>query len=126
MKKQAEDWIASADKDLSAAEILIKENASLTNIVTFHCQQAIEKYLKAFLIENDILLIRTHDLVKLNGMIKEVKDLGLNEEELVVINEIYIDSIHQDESGSIHESTSDDRQAKEFIEFAKEVKAMIV
>jgi len=126
MKKQAEEWIASADKDLSAAEIIIKENCSLTNIVAFHCQQAIEKYLKAFLIENDILLIRTHDLVKLNGMIKEVKDLGIDEEELVVMNGIHIDSMNPDELGLMHDGTLSENQAKEFIEFAKEVKAMIV
>jgi len=73
MKKQAEEWITLADKDLYAAEIMFKEDYSLTNIVAFHCQQAIEKYFKAFLIENDAPLIRTHDLIKLNGMIKEIK-----------------------------------------------------
>jgi hypothetical protein len=33
------------DKGLSAAEIIFKDEHPLTNIVTFHCQQTIEKYL---------------------------------------------------------------------------------
>ena len=49
MKKQVEDWILLADKDLYAAEILLKDEYPLTNIVAFHCQQSIEKCLKAFL-----------------------------------------------------------------------------
>jgi len=125
MKKLVEDWIALADKDLYAAEIMLKENYSLTNIVTFHCQQAIEKYLKAFIIENDIPLIRTHDLIKLNGMIKEFKDLEINEENLIVINEVYIDSRYPGELGFMHDGAPTDEQAKEFIEYVKEVKTII-
>jgi HEPN domain-containing protein len=42
MKRQVEDWIKFAEKDIMAASEII-ENPELTNIVTFHCQQAIEK-----------------------------------------------------------------------------------
>jgi HEPN domain-containing protein len=59
MKKQVEDWVLLADNDLYAAEIIIKDDHPLTNIIAFHCQQAIEKYLKAYLIENDVPLIKT-------------------------------------------------------------------
>jgi len=124
MKKQAEDWIALANKDLYAAEIMIKEDYSLTNIVTFHCQQAIEKYFKAFLIENDVPLIRTHDLIKLNGMIKEIKDLGIDEEKLIMINEVYIDSRYPGELGLMPDGAPTDKQAKEFIEFVKEIEQL--
>jgi len=126
MKKQVEDWIVLADKDLYAAEIMIKNNDSLTNIVAFHCQQAIEKYLKAFLIENDVPLIRTHDLIKLNGMTKEIKDLGINEEKLIIINEVYIDSRYPGEIGLMPHGAPTSKQALEFIKCAKEVKAIII
>jgi len=125
MKKQAEDWITLADKDLYAAEIMNKEDYSLTNIVAFHCQQAIEKYFKAFLVENDVPLIRTHDLIKLNGMIKEIKDLDIDEEKLIVINEVYVDSRYPGELGLMHGGAPTERQVKEFIEYAKEIKAII-
>ncbi|MDR0760377.1 MAG: HEPN domain-containing protein [Treponema sp.] len=64
MKKQVEDWILLADNDLYVAEIIIKDDYPLTNIIAFHCQQTIEKYLKAYLMENDVPLIKTHDLIK--------------------------------------------------------------
>jgi hypothetical protein len=41
MKKQVEDWILLADKDLYAAEILLKEQYPLTNIVAFHCHYSL-------------------------------------------------------------------------------------
>ena len=35
MKKQVEDWIRLADKDLFAAEILLKDENPLTNQLSF-------------------------------------------------------------------------------------------
>ena len=124
MKKQVKDWITLADKDLYAAEIMLRES-NLTNIVAFHCQQAIEKYLKAFLIEKDVPLIKTHDLIKLNGMIKEVKDLGIDEKKLIVINEVYIDSRYPGEIGLMSDGMPTDKQAKEFLAYSKDIKTII-
>ena len=125
MKKQAKDWILFADRDLHASELLIKDDHPLTNIVAFHCQQTIEKYLKAFLIENDIPLIKTHDLIKLNGMIKEIKDLGIDENRLIPINEVYVEARYPSEIGLMPDGLPTNEQALEFIDFAKEVKAII-
>jgi HEPN domain-containing protein len=59
MKKQVEDWISLADKDLYAAEIIMRDDFPLTNIVAFHCQQAIEKYgASGFMVENDKFRIK--------------------------------------------------------------------
>ena len=125
MKKQAEEWMQLADKDLRAAEIILKNEHRLTNIVAFHCQQAIEKYLKAFLIEKDIPLMKTHDLIKLNGMINEVKDLNIDEKKLIIINEVYIESRYPGELGLMPDGMPTDEQAKEFVKYAREVKAII-
>ena len=126
MKKQVEDWIQLADKDLCAAEIILKNEYPLTNIVAFHCQQTIEKYLKAFLIEKDIPVIKTHDLIKLNGLIKEVKDLGIDEKKLIIINEVYIESRYPGELGLLPDGMPSEEQAKEFVAYAKEVKTIIM
>jgi HEPN domain-containing protein len=85
MKKQVEDWILLADNDLYAAEIIIKDDYPLTNIIAFHCQQTIEKYLKAYLIEKDVPLIKTHDLIRLNDMSKGIKDLCIDEKKLIIM-----------------------------------------
>ena len=126
MKKQVKDWIFLAEKDLNASEILIKEEYPLTNIIAFHCQQTIEKYLKAILLENDIPLIITHDLIKLNGMIKEIKDLGIDENKLIPINEVYVEARYPGEIGLMPDGVPTNEQAMEFIDFAKEVKAIII
>ena len=125
MKKQVESWILLADKDLMAAEIVLKDDYPLTNIAAFHCQQTIEKYLKAYLMEKDIPPPKTHDLIKLNGMIKSIKDLGIDEHKLIAINEVYIESRYPGEIGLMPDGVPTDEQAKEFIEYTKEIKAIM-
>jgi HEPN domain-containing protein len=125
MKKQVEDWMFLANNDLKTSEILIKDEYPLTNVIAFHCQQTIEKYLKAYLIEKDVPIIKTHDLIKLNGMVKEIKDLGIDEKKLIVINEVYTESRYPGELGLLPDGIPTDKQAKEFIDCAKEIKITI-
>jgi HEPN domain-containing protein len=125
MKKQAEDWVLLADKDLQAAEIIFNNEYPLTNIIAFHCQQAIEKYLKAFIIERDGPLIRTHDLIKLNGIVSEIEKLCIDEDKLIVLNEVYIDSRYPGDLGLMPDGMPTNEQAKEFIKYANEIKKII-
>jgi HEPN domain-containing protein len=125
MKKQVEDWILLADKDLEAAELII-EDEYLTNIVAFHCQQTIEKYFKAFLLENNKPIIKTHDLIKLIGIIKGIKDLGIDENTLIRINEVYVESRYPGDSGLLPDGIPTDEQAHVFMEYAKEIKTIIL
>ncbi|MCL2793038.1 MAG: HEPN domain-containing protein [Spirochaetaceae bacterium] len=125
MKKLVEDWIFMAGRDLKTAEILIKEDSPLTNIIAFHCQQAIEKYLKAYLIEKNIPLIKTHDLIRLNNMIKEIKNLGIDEKKLIIINEVYIETRYPSELGLLPDGLPATEQVEEFIKYTKEIKDII-
>ena len=59
------EWFEKGDQDLKAAKGLINLEDSLFNIVCFHAQQCVEKYLKGFLSFHDIEVRRTHDLVEL-------------------------------------------------------------
>ncbi|MCT8978554.1 HEPN domain-containing protein [Clostridium sp. CX1] len=43
------DWIEKAERDIKSAKIL-KEHDCGNDVVAFHCQQAVEKSLKAYLI----------------------------------------------------------------------------
>jgi HEPN domain-containing protein len=126
MKKQVHDWILLADQDIKVSEIIMGDDEPLTNIVAFHCQQAIEKYLKAYLIENNVSLIKTHDLIKLNGMVKEIKDLGIDKDKLILINEVYIESRYPGELGLLPDGIPSDEEAVKFIESAKEIKSLIL
>jgi HEPN domain-containing protein len=69
MKKLVADWLMLAEQDIRTASVIINEE-HLTNIVAFHCQQAIEKYFKAYILENGRPLLKIHDLPKLYGIIK--------------------------------------------------------
>lgn len=55
------DWFAQGDLDVQAAEILLAQGGPLP-IIAFHLQQAIEKYLKGFLLSTGWPLRRIHDL----------------------------------------------------------------
>ena len=55
-------WIEKADHDLMAADILLQANPLILDIACFHCQQAVEKYLKAYLVYRERDFIFTHNL----------------------------------------------------------------
>lgn len=56
-------WLRIAQEDLSAAKGLLR--LELFSTVTFHCQQAAEKSLKAYLFFNTQSVLKTHDLLLL-------------------------------------------------------------
>ena len=55
------DWFSQGDNDIQAAEILFAQDGPL-RIIAFHLQQAIEKYLKGYLLLQGWPLRRIHDL----------------------------------------------------------------
>jgi HEPN domain-containing protein len=67
MRRVAEEWLEKANRDLAAARLLA-EHETLWEGACFHCQQAAEKALKAFLIAVSERLPRTHDLVVLTHL----------------------------------------------------------
>lgn len=60
----AQEWFLRGDKDFKDAEFLFQHHRALET-VSFHIQQAAEKYLKGFLIFQGKPSERIHDLVKL-------------------------------------------------------------
>lgn len=56
------DWYAKAKSDLNGAIILYENQADLS-LVAFHCQQAIEKMLKGYILKNTEKLLEGHSLV---------------------------------------------------------------
>ncbi len=60
-----ESWLEKADHDLGSAKVLFLHLPTYHDIIAFHCQQAVEKYLKAALIHNNTQFQKRHDLVYL-------------------------------------------------------------
>lgn len=50
----AKQWIVKGDHDLGTAKVTYLHIPEYLDTVTFHCQQAVEKYLKSYLIFKSI------------------------------------------------------------------------
>jgi HEPN domain-containing protein len=62
----AREWVIKAENDLkTATHVLTLGDEAPTDTICFHCQQAVEKYLKALLITRGIRFPKTHDIERL-------------------------------------------------------------
>lgn len=65
-------WLENANRDYDAAEHLLAEGDRFGEIAAFHCQQAVEKYLKALLVRYQVEFPKTHDIRKLLGWVATI------------------------------------------------------
>lgn len=65
------EWFYFADSDFDSALILNDANRKHNEIICFHCQQAVEKYLKAFLCYNGVIPPKIHVLESLCAICSE-------------------------------------------------------
>lgn len=63
MKKETQEWMRIAGEDLEAAKYLLERG--LHRMVCYHAQQAVEKLLKAVLVEIQGEAPRTHNILDL-------------------------------------------------------------
>jgi len=91
------EWFEMARKDLKGAEILFEHEVD-NGLVFFHCQQAIEKYLKGFLISQTGLLHEGHNLIKL---CKKAMDFNPNFKDFLkdcaFVNAFYVETRYPSE-----------------------------
>lgn len=80
------EWVIKAENDLTNAvhTLKLKEKCP-TDTVGFHAQQAVEKYLKALLVYQNIDFRKTHDICELMTLLpKDLQPvLSLSEQELL-------------------------------------------
>jgi len=55
-------WLLKANEDIFVVEKLTEKEIIAPSSACFHCQQAVERFLKAFLIANNIGIIKTHNI----------------------------------------------------------------
>lgn len=64
-----QEWIRKAEEDYEAGRTLVRKRKRPTpNVVGFHCQQCVEKYLKAYLVMQGEIFPKTHDLLVLHKL----------------------------------------------------------
>ncbi len=69
-------WVEKAESDFDVAGVLYRRRKSHNfDAVCFHCQQCIEKYLKARLVEAGMAFPKTHDCVTLLKLVVPLEPL---------------------------------------------------
>lgn len=85
-------WTEKGEHDFMAAEHMMEMvERGLTDIVSFHCQQCAEKYLKALLLYRGAAFPKTHDLRLLLDLVSTDVSLGLRRDEVIPLNRYAIE-----------------------------------
>ena len=88
MRKTTAAWLRDAREELESASILFEHRKY--RAVCFHSQQAVEKGLKALVLEKGKRPARTHDIVELlNAVTADGWAVGLAMDEAVFLNSVY-------------------------------------
>jgi HEPN domain-containing protein len=76
MKPLTREWVKKAENDFKvAAQIIRRRKDVVPDAACFFCQQSVEKYLKARLVEAGIAFPRTHDLLSILNLCLQVEPL---------------------------------------------------
>ena len=73
LKKQASEWFERGKHDIDTAQLLFDEQG-YPDIIGYHIQQAIEKYLKGFLVLHEKKPPKIHDLEILLNLASKIDD----------------------------------------------------
>ena len=124
MKNSTKEWLSFSNRDLEAARLLV-DNEYVSNAVLFHCQQVVEKCLKALLEENNIPAPHIHSVVKLHSLLKEnsMISLSLTEDLLDLVDAVYIDARYPSGIGLLPSGFPTKEDALELLRIAEAVYA---
>ena len=91
MKDSVKRWLAFAEENLACARLVADKgyyNPALQNT-----QQAVEKTLKALILQNDLGFRKTHSIQDLKSSLAAVGvDVGLNDEDCEMLDSVYLPS----------------------------------
>lgn len=115
-------WIDKAGKDLLSAEHELSFPDAVTEAVCFHCQQAVEKYLKAYLVFLSIPFPKTHEIGELiTKCEKKDREISKLKEEADKLTDYAIEIRYPEEW--LEPALED---AKEAFEIAKKIKGFVL
>ena len=98
MKEITREWLLSAESDLEVIEGICGKG-SLTHMVAFHAQQAIEKCFKAILEEFSGTVPKTHSLQRLALLVERYYGDAVDTTLLIELDTLYIDARYPGEMG---------------------------
>ena len=116
------EWFEKANRDLRTSDTMYIAGG-VEDIVAFHCQQAVEKYLKGYLILKTGVLTEGHSLIKLIKKCREFdREFNTLVDKSAFLNQFYLESRYPAEDALIVEIEDAEKclnYAKEIIEFIK-------
>ncbi len=94
-KESIGKWIEKAEQDIIAAQTLFDIRPFILDVVCFHCQQAVEKLLKAFLFSKGQEIEKTHDIVFLQEQCSNI-DMDFSDIDFKNLNTYAVDARYPD------------------------------
>ena len=123
MKDKTKTWLNYAGENLESSQILLQGN--LYNPCLQNVQQAVEKGLKAVLIEKAIKLKRTHDILDIKYLLLNNNvAVDLSDDDCDFLNSIYLPSKYPVGS-ALADYEPDEEICQNAIEIAKKTLASI-
>jgi HEPN domain-containing protein len=118
---KGDSWFDFAKQDLKMAEMALNEN--FYNQSCFHCQQAVEKFLKGYLINTNKEVPKIHFLDELLNLCTQIdKDFEKLREYCSKLDDYYLPVRYPDAlPGILPEGLPDEKDALEAISYAKEI-----
>lgn len=120
MKQITKDWLEAASINIESIGYLL-QNERLTGLVAFHSQQAIEKTLKGLIEENGDRVPKVHSLSKLFDICSVYIDFQLDDDIVVALDSLYIESRYPGDLGLFPEGKPILKQAQLFYVFARDI-----
>jgi len=91
MRDETRKWVEYANENLYSAKILLE--SKLFNPCLQNVQQAIEKILKAMLVESDVKFLKTHSITELVGLLaKAGVSISITPDSCELLDSIYLPS----------------------------------
>lgn len=116
------EWLRKANADIELAEHLLSEDAIFPNAMAYHCQQAAEKYLKAFLTCHQVAFPKTHDIGQLLDLVEAIDNrLASSLRDVIVLSPYGIELRYP---GDHPDVTSD--EAREAVRSARKVRESVM
>lgn len=120
MKDDTQTWMSFADENLDMSRLALEHghlNSSLQN-----AQQAVEKYLKAVIVERDFEFRRTHSIRELIGILAEQEiNINISDDDLDFMDTIYLPSKYPIYSALPH-TLPDPKICKDALKIAEDVR----
>ena len=98
MKQITKEWLNWSKSDLELVGKIINDE-NLTHLAAFHCQQSIEKALKAVLEEYSEEIPKIHNLATLVAKVSRFINLKINYKIIKTLDQLYIDARYPGELG---------------------------